>query len=210
MTTQDLIRSLRLALVAVVLTFVAGTAAPASAQNAGLVLGVTSSTVSMGPSPSASAVAPTLSRYSGAIMGGFLSTSLKRRVSLDVEGVYIVRGIKLQTATALSADRLSYLAAPVLARAVLGQMGPVSVHVVAGPSFGFRIGASDIANNIGLGNEVTRFDLGLVVGGGIQFRTYILEVRYEQGLTNIAQNGGLLGTGTMKNRTIAVLGMLPL
>lgn len=185
-----------------------GVVEPANAQSAGLVLGLTSSSVFMGTStpsePGATSAAS--SRYSGAIMGGYFSTDRTRRVSMDVEGVYVVRGVRVAPA----ADRLGYLAAPVLVRASLGRVGPLNLHVVAGPSFAFRITARDIASNTGLGDQVKRFDLGLVVGGGFQIRTYTVELRYERGLTNIARNGGVLGTGTMKNRTVAVLVMLPL
>jgi Outer membrane protein beta-barrel domain len=196
---------------------VVGTASPARAQTAGLVVGVTSGNVSMGsPSPIVAGTATeTLSRYSGATMGAFFSTDQKRTVSIGVEGAYVVRGVKVETIdTATNLDflagyRLSYLAAPVLARVSLGRAAAVGVHLVTGPSFALRIGARETGTNTGVGDQVKRFDLGYLVGGGVDVRGYTFQVRYEWGLTNIARQGGVLGTGTMKNRTLSVVAIVP-
>lgn len=200
-------------------------AAPAGAQSLGLLFGFSSTTVA-GPIATTAAQGPNLTRTSvsrreGSIFGIFAGTSLQRAVALEVDGLLSFRGAAIQTATispatgqiigaTIAADRLIYLDVPVLARVTVGSLWRRDVHITAGPAFGLRIGAKDVATNAGLGSLVKRFDPSFIIGGGMNVGSALIQARYEWSLQNIANGPGLLGSGTMKNHAFQIAAVLRL
>jgi hypothetical protein len=66
---------------------------------------------------------------------------------------------------------------------------------------------SDI--DVDVSDDVRTFDLGLVVGGGVDFevreRTFGVDLRYTKGLSNVAGEGA---NGTARNDVLAVMGSI--
>lgn len=185
--------------------------APANAQSVALLVGLTRSNLVTGTPADAPTVAvPEVSRSGGAFFALSIGTDVTRRASIAVEAAYLVRGLKFTAANGFTVQRLTYLEMPVLGRLNLGQFGPVGAHVLGGPTVGVRVTARDQLTTVSVADRVSRFDTGLMAGGGVDVRGFTVQVRYEWGLKNIARNGGLLGTGTMKNRTLIMLVLLPL
>ncbi len=187
-------------------------AASAEAQTGSVMIGFTRSTMAMGtiPTDSSGADAAIVSHYGGGLFGVSIGTDTTRPASIAVEGLFVVRGVRLGTAAGVSANNLKYLEAPVLGRFSAGRIGPIPLHVLAGPTFAFRFGGSDTITGTSVNDLVRRFDSGLMVGMGFEVRGYLVQARYEWGLVNVSRNGGLLGTGTMKNRTLALLVAVPM
>jgi hypothetical protein len=185
-------------------------ASPASAQNVNLLFGITRSTLSTDAvTDGLSADTPALSRKGGAFFGVSVGTDAARRASIAVEGAYVVRGIRFDVPDAFSIVRLKYLAFPVVGRVRVATIQSVGVHLVAGPTVALRLGASEDVIRQSVSDVVGRYDAGVTFGVGVDVQGWTVQTRYEWGLIDIAKNGGLLGGATMKNRTLAILAVLP-
>jgi hypothetical protein len=89
---------------------------------------------------------------------------------------------------------LNYLDFPVLARVEGPALG--RVHLFGGPYVGIRVGATRQVSSSGpgftagsredMGDEVERFESGLVLGGGMNIgRRWLFDARYTWGLTTV-------------------------
>ena len=128
--------------------------------------------------------------------GAFLVLPVTRHIALQLEGLFNARGAKLydeefgETATLL----LDYLDFPVLARIHGPRLG--SVHLFGGPYVGIRVGAtrqisfevpgSTAGFRENMSDEVERFDMGLVAGGGLDIgRRWVVDARYSWGFLTV-------------------------
>lgn len=100
--------------------------------------------------------------------------------------------------------RLTYLEVPVLLHADFAQGRRLAAFGTFGPSIAFNLDAS--YENDGMkedvGDGTARFDIGLNIGGGVEFGRLIVEVRYTWGFRNLFSNGDI--DGKFKNRGVAV------
>ena len=177
----------------VVLSVLAG-GSPAAAQDAhvGLKAGVNVATLALvSEEPS-----DDYGRRAALAAGGFAVLPVAGRLRLQIETLFSARGAKIDdeelgaTATLL----LDYIDVPVLARVNGPRDG--AFHVFGGPYVGMRIGARrQIAAAVpgftsgtreDIGDEIERFELGMVAGAGIQRgRRLVVDARYAWGLTNV-------------------------
>lgn len=81
----------------------------------------------------------------------------------------------------------TYLDVPLLLRLNLPLEGSISPFVTAGPYVGYLLDAKDEFN--GETEDISEFiedlNYGFIIGGGIQFGNFNVEVRYDIGLANI-------------------------
>ena len=148
--------------------------------------------------------------------GGFAVLPLARRVALQVEALVAPKGGRLydEETAATGAVLLHYLDIPVLMRVRGPRSGARSFYAFGGPYSGIRIGAkrevSALAGGIRSGvkqdmsSEVERFELGLVVGAGVDIgRRLVVDGRYSHGLTglNTDKSDGF----RIRNRTFVVM-----
>ncbi|HYN06386.1 MAG TPA: porin family protein [Vicinamibacterales bacterium] len=100
--------------------------------------------------------------------------------------------------------RLTYLEVPVLLHGDFYQLGPRALFFVAGPAFAFNTHASytDEGEKEDVKDDIEDFDIGLVVGGGVELRRLTVEARYTWGLRRAFQDGDL--EGSFKNRAFSV------
>jgi Outer membrane protein beta-barrel domain len=144
-----------------------------------------------------------LSDYKKAVLGAQVGVSLQAgitpHVSLVSEFYFFMKGGELKANNPLTTSntniRLYTLELPVLARVHFGRF-----HLNAGPSIAYNFygsqknenSTSDLAFN-NSAESFKRWEAGLQMGGGYTFhtkkKTIRLDVRYNYGLTNIANSG---------------------
>ena len=142
--------------------------------------------------------------------GAFVIFPLAGVLALQPEVIFVQKGTQLDAANSeLDLEttlELEYLEFPILARITMMQRGPTSFYAFAGPSFGYglrareRIESQDRESERDL-DTIERFEVSLVLGGGVRFRRFLAEGRYLQGLTSIDEERRT----HFKNRGIAVL-----
>ena len=146
---------------------------------------------------------------SGITGGPFVVFPLAGVMALQPEVVFVQKGTQLDAANPelhlKTTLELEYLEFPILARIATKQPGSTSFYVLAGPSFGYGLRARERIESQGGESEreldtIERFEVSLVLGGGVRFRHFLAEGRYTQGLTTIDEE-----RTHFKNRGIAVL-----
>jgi hypothetical protein len=140
----------------------------------------------------------------GFLGGAFVRTPLHSRADLQIEFLLSQKGVK-QLFRFDDELALTDIEVPVLIRFKLHQADAPGAHLFAGPTFAFTTtatyhdeGVSDDAKS-----DLDRTtDVGLTVGGGIQFGRASLDARYTWGLGTLLTDGD---TGaSLKNRTFSV------
>ncbi len=123
-----------------------------------------------------------LDSRTGFHLGAVLQLSLMETFAIQPELLYSAQGASIGD---FDID-LDYINIPILAK--LKFAGIASVE--AGPQFGFVIndGIEEFAQSFGGDAEAKSFDLGLAVGAGVEFGGFFGQVRYNLGLTEVADD----------------------
>jgi hypothetical protein len=102
--------------------------------------------------------------------------------------------------------RTDYLDVPMLLR--LQRSSGRGVYAIAGPSVNFNLAAKivdeGVDDEIDIKDDAEKVEVGLVVGLGMQWSTFLLEGRYAEGLTNIAK-GLDPAEDPYRNRAFAIM-----
>jgi Outer membrane protein beta-barrel domain len=100
---------------------------------------------------------------------------------------------------------IDYIQIPVMLRLHTPSQSAAGFQIygIAGPSFDFRIRESIEGLDSDLENPFETFDIALIVGGGIEFGTLILEGRYQHGFRRI--NDMFNDVDEIKGRSFAAL-----
>lgn len=100
---------------------------------------------------------------------------------------------------------LTYLEIPVLLHIDVLQSGRRAVFLIGGAAPAFNVQASyeDEGVEEDVTDDIDDFDVGLVVGGGVELRRLTVEARYTWGLRSAFHDSEL--EGAFKNRTFSVL-----
>jgi Outer membrane protein beta-barrel domain len=142
------------------------------------------------------------SRRTGLRLGGFLSYSVSRKLSIQPEFAMTSKGTKWVDDDA--EIKINYIQVPVLARLRFpSSKSSFAPYVMAGPAFAFKSGCSLIVEgqSYECSSETTAVagsDFGLVFGAGAELGHAQFSLRYDMGLKNI--NGD--GEANVKNRTV--------
>lgn len=130
--------------------------------------------------------------------GASFQAGITSRVSLLSELYFLTKGGQVNAAYSSTGGkedlRFYTIEAPVLARLHFGNF-----HVNAGPSLAYNLSgkrkAEGTSTSLSFNNSsegFKRFDAGLQLGGGYQFKirqkTLVLDIRYSRGLTNISRS----------------------
>lgn len=156
--------------------------------------------------------------------GVFVQLPLSGIVSLQPEVHYAQKGVEISSSDATAAGKLAlnlaYVEIPVLLHFDL-QSGTSSIHPVlmAGASGAFRMqcalkvsgaGAVDATQDCDAnadGDAFKKYDVSAVGGAGLALnamgRSYLLQVRYTQGLSSIAKDNSV--NGKIRNNTFSIL-----
>src|SRR5215471_10956663 len=102
--------------------------------------------------------------------------------------------------------RVTTLSFPILLNAGVSRHAPANVYVIGGiaPTFNLHATYSVEGMTETVTDEIKRFDLGLVLGGGVVYRRMVFETRYTWGLKTLFDDGEL--DGSFKNNVFSVMG----
>jgi hypothetical protein len=171
---------MRLTVLALLFTLLG--AAPAAAQMTyGARVGVNFADVSF----DADEDVPTSGRK-GLLAGVFVTIPLGW-LTVQPEAIYTVKGTSLDIGGFTNDYIVDYVEVPVLARARL----PRNAYVVAGPAMAFRLRARSrtafggSTEEVDLDEDIESFDLGIVVGVGLDVGRWVVDARYTHGLSDI-------------------------
>jgi hypothetical protein len=135
-----------------------------------------------------------LDSKTGFMIGGFAAFPMGESMSLQPEIYYVEKGAKETVQVGVGEAvrnvdvkyKLNYIDIPILFKYTMAGEG-ARLHLLAGPSIGFNTTAKITAE----GQEedfkdfIKSTDFGLVFGAGVNFQKFLVEARYNLGLTNI-------------------------
>lgn len=100
---------------------------------------------------------------------------------------------------------VNYVGVPVLLRVNGGtrSRSGINAYGVVGPELDWLINHSLLG--VDIEDDTAGFELGLVVGGGIEITRFIAELRYVHGLRGISKTFDLSETTKLKTRSFAIL-----
>jgi hypothetical protein len=153
----------------------------------------------------------------GLVIGGFVAVD-RKQAGLVIEGLFSQHGTTLEFTQGSDTDkqqiRLDYIVFPVLGRVNLKAANGVTVHLYAGPQFGFRTGYEnkDTLTVDGITTETTDHDdsgirghnIDIAFGGQVDFRMFLVDLRYALGLTDLNSDTGP-EEPDVKNRTFSIM-----
>jgi hypothetical protein len=185
---------------------VAALALPAQAQSRfHLVAGGTSASFTQA---SADPVADaSLAARRGMVLGVGVRHSLGGDLMLAPELLYAVKGVRNDVGTADL--RFGYVMLPMLLRRDFRVIGAVRPHVLAGPSLAYLVGCNfngggaveTCDERYGEAESFHEFDVGLMLGAGLEYNHFGVALRYEHGLRDLNRSDEFVA----QNRTAFLL-----
>jgi hypothetical protein len=150
------------------------------------------------------------SSKTGMLFGAVVTVPLWNRLALQPELQFVMKGAKLNEAGSggTVTASIKYLEFPVLLRYNF-PIGEHNGYVLVGPTFGVKASTSGELDgpsqtaDVNIDPAIRSFDGGLAFAGGVDYRRYFVELRYTQGLNDIAADT-FPHTDSVKNRTIAI------
>ncbi len=147
-------------------------------------------------------------------VGGFvIATDFNRSVGLQIDVLYLQGGTK--SSDALFADvgeldvRVDYLEVPVLVRGNFHASDTVTIRLLGGPAFGFKLNDKQTFAGEDLSGEdaltLKSYDIGLAFGGAVQFGKFFVDGRYMFGLVNIDDDPDDEGFVEIKTRAFTFM-----
>jgi len=193
------------------LALILGATASAGAQSTsfGVLGGLTSSKVTV----DGDQITVTLDSRTG-FAGGLASrTPLGGQLGLEVDALYAQKGFKISDGGDSAELKLGYIDVPVLLRYGLTTSTTTSPFLLAGGTVSFKA-SCDVGSTSGgvsasasckdvTGDDQKSVDVGLTVGGGVDFNRFTIQARYTIGMTDILDDGD--GSVTTKNRALFLL-----
>jgi hypothetical protein len=141
-----------------------------------------------------------ISSQPGLILGGYVTYEFNNTFSLQQEVLFTFKGSKVNTIGDLWLSNIFiYVEMPVLAKATFLEDHGLRPNIYAGPAVAALIGAF---NSTGLLEDIRTYDLGLVIGGGVEIWKLSLDLRLTNGLLNFDQSAAGIDR---KHQTISVM-----
>lgn len=148
----------------------------------------------------------------GSVTGVYLLAPIGSGLSFRPELLFSLKGGRTLTGTAILDIELAYLELPLLAKLAISR-GRIRPLLFGGPAPSLQIGcdvqfiAGDQSSRSTCGQDAVtifrEFDVGVVAGGGVEFRwpqsALALEARYTAGLRSVFRDA------EARNRTIGIL-----
>jgi hypothetical protein len=148
----------------------------------------------------------------GLTAGGYVRFPVTDQFGFQPEALLVMRGVQMTEASGGGSVkvRVYYLDIPLLARYRRSLDSDTIGYLLAGPSFGIKIGSSAKLEAAGqtvdedMSPALKTLDLGLAFGGGIERDRYLVEGRFTAGVTDIA-SASFPHLDSLRNRTFSVL-----
>ncbi len=146
----------------------------------------------------------------GAAFGGYVTFPLTGKLAFQPELSFVVKGVKLSEASGGTVTAsLRYLEFPMLLRYGL-TVDNHTGYLLVGPAFGIKastgaqLDAPSQSTDYNIDPAISTFDAGLAFAGGFEYRRYLFEARYTQGLTDVATDL-YPHADSLKNRVFTIL-----
>lgn len=127
----------------------------------------------------------------GLVAGGFVAQDFNPNVGIQVEALFSQKGSEFAVEDDLFDDdasiKLNYLDFPVLARISFPGTA-AAFRVLTGPSINFKISQSVEVGDVEIDADevpIKSFEFAYVLGAAVEFGTFIVDGRYNWGLTDI-------------------------
>jgi Outer membrane protein beta-barrel domain len=173
----------------------------AAAQEVGVTAGWNSATLAFDPAQDR-VRGP--DQRSGFLGGAFVRLPLASRTDVQTEFLVSQKGAR-QLFRFDDEVELTDIEVPVLVRFKLHRADASGAHLFAGPTFAFTTAATyhDEGVSVNVKDDLDgTTDVGLTVGGGVQFGRVSLDARYTWGLSSLLTD--LDSNASVKNRTFSV------
>ena len=134
----------------------------------------------------------------GLIGGGFVQFRFNDGFSLQPEMMFVMKGVNLDIRDNLgsASANVNYLEFPIFLRFNRSLNDTLRGYVMAGPSFGVKVGTGGTLNgsqgaisgsrDFDIDPAIESKDFGLAFAGGLEWEKFMIEARYGLGLTDIA------------------------
>jgi hypothetical protein len=148
----------------------------------------------------------------GLALGGFVGIPVMPSVKIQPEALFMMKGDEEEADGATGSYKLSYIEVPVLAKIGFLSQSPAHPSLFVGPSFGINTGATAEGESGGLSfeadvkDQTKPVDVGVVVGGGVDFQNFGVDVRYTRGISNVIDVEG--SDVEANNSVISLMGSL--
>lgn len=180
--------------VALALGLVAVSAAPAAAQMSEwpltLKAGINFSNISVDDDLEALGLSP--DGRSGLLAGVSFSKPVRDAFSVQVEALITQKGAKVENFDLLGTEyttRLNYFEIPVLGRYTFHLNDRADAHILAGPTFSFKLSDTQEIDGVEIDDDVVDvagFDFGFAIGAALEVeQKWTIDMRYTFGLTNL-------------------------
>lgn len=163
-------------------------AQPAAAQ--GLTLGVKGGVnVATQRNSGGDDAGPGLQSRVGLVAGMFATMPLFSRLELQPEALFTSKGARVDLEGVKASLVADYLEVPVLAR--FSRRGAFNFYLAGGPAVAFLLRAhsrtafAGATEEIDITEQVNRVDVGVAMGGGVEFGSIVIDGRYTLGLLDI-------------------------
>ena len=146
----------------------------------------------------------------GFVAGLSFNMPIQEVFSVEVDALFAQKGTKFTATESGFTDtakiNLNYVDIPVLAKVNVTGSAPVGVHLLAGPSFNFKVSEKfDPEDAADADDSIETMETALVFGGGVHVGAFRVDLRYGIGLTNIVKDSASDGFITGKNRVFSIL-----
>lgn len=173
-------------------------ASPAAGQEIGVLKGLNSANIQFGGDGAAASADP---RH-GIVGGKYLSHVIRGPVAIELDVLMAMKGTEFEFGQSDAGKaKLLYLDFPLLARLNIPVSGAARLHLIAGPSFNFKLSGTFDREGSAADDRIKVYETALVVGGGATVNRFRIDARYGLGLTDIAKEADF----TARNRVVSVL-----
>jgi hypothetical protein len=141
-----------------------------------------------------------ISSQAGVTLGGYVTYEFNDTFSLQQEVLFTFKGSKVNTIGDVWLSNIFlYVEMPVMAKATFLAGHQLRPNVYAGPAVAALVAA---LNSKGLLEDIRTYDLGLVIGGGVEIWGLSLDLRLTKGLLNFDQSASGID---LKHQTISLM-----
>lgn len=143
--------------------------------------------------------------------GLFVGTHVNEQFGFRVEGLYVMKGAKADSANVSVSEKLSYIEFPLLFVYDISSSEKMGFNLFAGPTLGFNIGAK--VEDVDIKDQTESFEFGATIGAGLEKKmangkALTLDARYSLGGTSTAKDvtvGPTTVSTDIKNRGIGIM-----
>ncbi len=141
-----------------------------------------------------------VSSQGGVALGGFICYKFNQNFSLQQEVLFTSKGAKINTIGDVYLSNIfMYFELPLLAKMTFRSEHLLQPNIFIGPAFGLTIMA---VNDVAVLEDIRSYDLGVVLGAGIDIWKFSFDTRFNFGLLNFDQSAD---DTDLKNRTFSIM-----